>query len=408
MPTYVAKQVSSNETASTTLTVTMPSWSVGDIVVVAIAATVASGGSGSISTPTDWEALNSPGVDTGGASSVRVACFYRVMESGDPSSVDFTISISSGFRAIAASYSGVSDAAPINVSGTDFSFGTSGTCPDITTTLDGCMIVRVVGTDDNETLSNGGIDVRDTGAITLPGDGLAIGLGDEEQVSAGPTGTSVWAIGSDTPWGTYTIAIAPLLVDDIAVTDATTSDVQYSRESADAAVVADQDQIDLVLNSATSDAINVVDQVSARTPLAIREISDTVAVVDNVLVLDKDVSDAISVGDQANAQVPLAVREISDTVAVADSIGIDFDREVSDSVTVDDLTQTTLLPIRLNMRVVIAEARQIQGDMDVVVGLIEQRIVSMDLAVTDAPFIKIEPDRPKYAPFLTIDDLETL
>jgi len=61
-----------------------------------------------------------------------------------------------------------------------------------------------------------------------------------------------------------------------------------------------------------------------------------------------------------------------------------------------------------HLRAVLAETQQIQVDMDVALGVTQYQTISMDLAVTDAPFIKIEPDRPRYKPFLVVDDLETL
>ena len=97
-----------------------------------------------------------------------------------------------------------------------------------------------------------------------------------------------------------------------------------------------------------------------------------------------------------------------------------IDRAAQDNVSVtDDLELVTTYPrtagmdvlirgFELIMRVSVAEAQQVGIDMDVVVGTVEYKFVSMDMAITDAPFIKIEPDRPRYAPFLTVDDLETL
>lgn len=201
------------ETASTSHTADLPSFESDDVVVVILAATASVNPMGTYSTPSGWTEIGTAGgVSIATTSAVRLQCFYRVMQSGDSSTQTFTQSTSSGFKSIASTYRGCDKSDTINVSGTGTGDSTSATCPDVTTDEDGCMLIRCGACDDNETWTNSGVTERNvTPGIDAPGNGCSSASGDETQVSAGSTGTSVWTLGATEEWGCFTIALNPVL-----------------------------------------------------------------------------------------------------------------------------------------------------------------------------------------------------
>lgn len=201
---------------SATMTVTMPTFSQDDVVLVIIGMTEASVDpmTAIVTPPTGWTEIDNPGVNITSVSACRLQVYYRVMQSADPSTVDFIGPTSRGFRAIASSYSGCDITTPIDVSGTSTGGAdTSAICPDITTTVINTMILRIAANDDStNTLSNAGVTLRGNGTRIVSGgsNGLGSSNGDEGiQAAIGATGTSTYTISGAEEWGTFTIALAP-------------------------------------------------------------------------------------------------------------------------------------------------------------------------------------------------------
>jgi hypothetical protein len=208
---HVDTVTNNSTTASTTSAVTMPSFSEDDIVFVILAPTATfTITAGVYSAPAGWTEV--PGIIGGVAqdtfSGIRLQCFYRIMQAGDPGSVNFTNSIASGFKAIASAYSGVDLADPINIAASNSGSGsTSAVCPSVTTDADNTFLLRIAACDSNQTLTNASVNVRNnTGGIGTPGNGLNSATGDETQALAGATGTSTWTIGAAEQWVSLTIA----------------------------------------------------------------------------------------------------------------------------------------------------------------------------------------------------------
>lgn len=210
--THINTAVSSNTTAGTTLTVTMPTFAEDDVVIVALAMTNSGDPATTVATaPTGWTRLDGDGVNISAISAVRLQLFYRAMQSGDGGTVDFTCGASAGFKAVASSYRGVDTSSPIDAFASDSGDGSwDPVSPRVTTTVLGTKILRIVACDANQTLTNSAVTIRNnTGGIALPGNGTNNALGDEDQYQVGDTGRSVWTIGSAEEWGTYTVALAP-------------------------------------------------------------------------------------------------------------------------------------------------------------------------------------------------------
>lgn len=217
-PTHINTAVSSNTTAATSHTVTMPTFIANDVVVVCLAATASVNPVGTYSTPSGWTAISGTGVNITSTSAVRLQCFYRLMQGGDPSTQAFTQETSSGFAAFASSYRGCDTTTPVQTSATNIGgANTSAIHPAVTTTVDNEMILRVVSQDDQESHTNSGITWRTpdqsvTNGISTPGNGTNINMGDQVKVTAGDTGTLTTTLGLTEEWGTYTIALNPVLI----------------------------------------------------------------------------------------------------------------------------------------------------------------------------------------------------
>lgn len=209
---------SENFSASTSHVVTMPDFVQDDLVVICLAATAGADPMGTYTDPSGWTEISpNNGLNISAISAVRLQVYYRVMQSGDPATVTFTQSTSSGFNAHAVSYRGVDPTTPIQTQASQTGGpSTSAVHLGVTTTVDNEWILRIIAQDDQASHTNLGItwrnsDQGDFNGFAAPGDGLALGIGDEIQESFGGTGTSTTTLGVSEAWGTFTIAINPIL-----------------------------------------------------------------------------------------------------------------------------------------------------------------------------------------------------
>jgi len=208
-----------NTSAVSTLTVNMPSYSTGDLVIICLCGTNSVDPAGTHSHSggyfTEIDPVTTGGINITSVSAVRMSVWYRIMQSGDSASYDFQASSTQGFTARAASYSGVDPSTPINIANSSTGGAdTSAICPTVTTDEDGCYILRMVAQDDQETHANAGVTIRGATSvgISTPGNGTNCDIGDTYQASQGSTGTSTYTLGASEEWGTFTVAINPVLV----------------------------------------------------------------------------------------------------------------------------------------------------------------------------------------------------
>lgn len=193
----------------------MPSYSVGDVVIVTIAGTnsVATSGTHSSNGSAFTEISTQQNIPS--TSAVRLSVWYRVMQSGDSSSYAWTASTSQGFHALAASYSGVNASNVVNIANFSLqsSASTTITIPSVTTNVDGCQIVHIASQDDQEAKTGYTGSERmtwnsGTTGISTPGNGTNVALGDRFQASFGATGAESITIASEESCG-FTVALEP-------------------------------------------------------------------------------------------------------------------------------------------------------------------------------------------------------
>ena len=237
--TYVDSVESGTATASTTLTVLMPTNIADDMIYVIIGATAASTDpSGALTAPVCgcWTQVFND--DIGAVSAVRLGVYRKKSNGSEPASYDWGISPASGFAAIAVTYRNAAEVPDVVSS---FNSGTTGTpvSPAVTTTVANTMVLRIFAADDDEVTDPGSYPTvhtgRNIGEIALPGNGLGIGLAEVAQAGIGDTGTATWAGGITDEWGAVTIALAvagpDTTPDAFDFTDQTDVAVSTQRES---------------------------------------------------------------------------------------------------------------------------------------------------------------------------------
>ena len=209
--TPVGTPAASSGTGVTSKAVAMPSGiTSNELVFVAISISTAN-----TITPADAGYWTQHENDLDGFGQAQYAVFSRVADGSEGSTRTFNFGAASNVAALAFRVSGQAASSPINVVSTTGT-GTSGsttavTCPSVTTTADGCLILRF------------GQVVQATG-LSDPGSHTAIGSATsgtsstdpwvqacyQTQTSLGATGTAAFVeTGGDRPWLAYTIAVAP-------------------------------------------------------------------------------------------------------------------------------------------------------------------------------------------------------
>lgn len=171
------------------VTLTVPgAVSAGDFLLVSV---VADANGASISAPSGW--MQHTSLNGGVAGNFRASWFYKVAAAGDSSAPSFTISGATNATAALVAYRNVSPTAPIDSSTSAVFQAMTLTAPSITTTHPGDMLVTMF--------------INDTGAGTLsPPGGMQtaavsdpIGMFDQLQPTAGPTGDKTASLGIPTP-----------------------------------------------------------------------------------------------------------------------------------------------------------------------------------------------------------------
>ena len=212
--------VASSGSAVATLAVTMPSGiTTGELLVVEISVSVAA--TISMADAGYW---TQQAQDLDGFGQAQLAIFTRVADGTEGATRSFNFAAGSNVAALAYRITGQDTVSPINVvsaTGTATSGSTTAvTCPSVTTSVDGCLILRF------------GQVVQAT-ALADPAGHTAIGSATnggggstdpwvqscyQTQSTAGATGTAAFVeTGGDRPWLAFTIAVAPAAVSGITI-----------------------------------------------------------------------------------------------------------------------------------------------------------------------------------------------
>jgi type II secretory pathway pseudopilin PulG len=204
--------VGSNSTSITV--VKLAGTSAGDLL---IACFVSDGSSGTTlfppanPPPNDWHLVQGGGTNPGD----NTPCFgvwYKIAGAFEPPTYRFTCSNPQELYIAVLRYTGHDPTTPINASALANSGGsTTPTAPNVTTTVNGCRILRAFGADDDDTpyISPSGYIERFNG-VSGTGYGTCGGAGaDMVQTSAGTTGTATFTQTASEEWMAVTVAIAP-------------------------------------------------------------------------------------------------------------------------------------------------------------------------------------------------------
>jgi hypothetical protein len=200
VPTYVEESDSGSLGTQTTLTHTIPSgWSADDLAIAFVTFAV----NRSVSTPASgWTVIGSQ--QTG---SYRCIAYYKILASGDINAAHswvLTSSSASNNQIVFIRITGHDATTPINTSANavDGSNRTTHVSPAVTTTVDDCLIVRLMASANFLTASSG-----DTGTQELQNANQRIFR--SSLATAGSTGTATYTTGVSTNLGYCTIAVAP-------------------------------------------------------------------------------------------------------------------------------------------------------------------------------------------------------
>jgi hypothetical protein len=110
---------------ATTLSITVPTGSVGDLLVFYVSASAVSSTAGAPAITSSTAGLTQLYSFTGN-SFLSAQCFYRFVQSGDPTSYTFTVNVGAPIAAVCARYSGVSTTTPFRFLNVSKSPGASG------------------------------------------------------------------------------------------------------------------------------------------------------------------------------------------------------------------------------------------------------------------------------------------
>lgn len=181
----------------------------GDLLVAMVSVDWAGGNAWTV--PEGWE-IGVPKFNN--STYVEAAVFWKEAGGSEPSDYTFTCGTSDGsvFCGGILRISGANVDDPFNVWGTDIGVGNPADCPDVTTTIDDCLILRCF-TGDNNTYTNNNTPVGHTvlwATDSSLGNDITSGCAHEDLESQGQPGAGGFT-GFDTgrQWACSTVAIAP-------------------------------------------------------------------------------------------------------------------------------------------------------------------------------------------------------
>lgn len=195
---HVATTTGNNGAGSTTISIANASSDRNQLLLAVVSAR---GGTGvTITPPSGWVLINT--IDS--STNLKSATYYRVQAAtGEPTSYDFTFSVSQKATAVMAAYSGVDLGDPVNVNARQANTATTtATAPSVTTTVANTMLVAMYGKAQASTFTAGsGMTLRDQTTSTGGGNAntkVASALQDILQPVAGASGTKTMTTSTGT------------------------------------------------------------------------------------------------------------------------------------------------------------------------------------------------------------------
>ena len=211
-PVFVDSAERSNSTSDTNIIVDMPTNIVDDMIYVIIGATIgATDPAGTLTAPVCgcWTQVFHENISA--TSGVRFGVYRKKSNGSEPATYTWTISVASHYAAIAASYRNAVEIPDVVSSPFNTGSGLNPSSPDVTTTVNNTKVLRIFGADDNDASDPTAYPSAHTGRNTNTeggSPGLAIGLADVSQATAGATGAAAWTLDASEEWGAVTIALA--------------------------------------------------------------------------------------------------------------------------------------------------------------------------------------------------------
>jgi len=220
-PIYQSFAEASNIFDVTSIMVSKPSGTAnGDLLIGVV---VTDEDAGTFTPPSGWTLINSGTADPGGiADQVTLGTWYKIAGGSEPPSYTWSWTNPQTVYAFIVRITGHDSSNPINVWGVDTGSSTGTiitiTCPDVTTTVDDTLVLRIFGAD--RAMNFGSYPSGHTGITfdSSSGDNTTPyqctgGAAWQAQATAGATGTADFTaipnVGTTEEWRALTIAIAP-------------------------------------------------------------------------------------------------------------------------------------------------------------------------------------------------------
>ncbi|NOZ41159.1 MAG: hypothetical protein GXP24_13170 [Planctomycetes bacterium] len=184
-----------------------PGYTAGDLLIAAVATD--GNQSGSLSPPAGWNTV----LVAAGNSSTTLGVWWKLASASESSSYDFTWSGNERAYGWIMRFTGHDPANPIHATATGEGTSSSPIAPAVTTTVDGCLILRIGGFDDDD-VTNGDAGMSSHTTITAGesnnGSQSASGAAAYQmQTTAGDSGIANFTLNGSEQHRTVTIAIAP-------------------------------------------------------------------------------------------------------------------------------------------------------------------------------------------------------
>lgn len=199
---------SQRDSGTTNINISLPPGTAdGDLLI----ATVATDGEtdASLTAPSGWTLLHRQA----SADDVSLGVWWKVAGGSEPANYDFVWSGSQEAYGTIMRFSGQAASNPIHTFNASTGSSSSPTAPEITTTVDNCMILRIGGFDDDDINSgDAGMTGHSTIAMNRSGTGFGTAAGGAAytlQATAGVSGTADFSLTGSEQYVTITLAIAP-------------------------------------------------------------------------------------------------------------------------------------------------------------------------------------------------------
>jgi hypothetical protein len=220
-PTYQSFAEASYAFDTTSITVSKPSGTAsGDLLIGVI---VTDGDAGTFTPPSGWTLINSGTADPGGITDqVTLGAWYKIAGGSEPPSYTWNWTNSQAVYAFIIRITGHDSSNPIHVwgvaTGSSTGISITITCPDVTTTVDDTLVLRIFGSD--RAMNFGSYPSGHTGIAfdSSSGDNTTPwqctgGAAYKTQATAGATGTADFTaipnVSATEEWRALTVVIAP-------------------------------------------------------------------------------------------------------------------------------------------------------------------------------------------------------